>query len=153
MELSQQVRAAFGALATNVAVVTVPGEQGPHGVTANGWGELPGEPLLLVTLTETSRTLQAVLAAGRFAVNVLRREQEHLARRFAAHEPHPGWRFDGVPHHELAGCPVVDGCLASLACRVEHAYPFGARRIVVGRVEGVEVAAGEPLIFYGRAFR
>jgi flavin reductase ActVB len=146
------VRRAFAKVATNVAIVTTSGPDGPHGVTANGWGELPGEPVLLVTLTEESNSLARVLAAGRFAVNLLRGTQEPLARRFARPESRPGERFEGLSRHELADNVVLDDCLAAFSCRVVETFPFGARRIVVGSVERAEIGDGEPLVFFDRGF-
>ena len=146
------VRRAFAKVATNVAIVTTGGPDGVHGATANGWGELPGEPVLLVTLTQESNSLARVRASGRFAVNLLHDGQESLARRFARPEARPGERFDGIGYHQLADNVVLDDCLAAFSCRVVEMFPFGARQIVVGSVEDVELGDGGPLLFFDRGF-
>lgn len=146
-------RAALALLATNVAVVTTSDGGVPHGVTANAWGESADPPLVLVTLTVGAQTLPIVQRTGRFAVNILAADQEPLARAFARHEDRPGARFDGVEVRTVGGLPVIEGCLASLVCRVEGGAPFGSQEIVVGRIEHAETRDAEPLLFFDRRFR
>ncbi|HAR68258.1 MAG TPA: MFS transporter, partial [Thermus scotoductus] len=44
--------------------------------------------------------------------------------------------------------------LAVLRCRLEAAYPGGDHRLVVGRVEAVELGEpGLPLVYFGRGYR
>ncbi|TBH14681.1 flavin reductase family protein, partial [Thermus thermamylovorans] len=46
------------------------------------------------------------------------------------------------------------GALAVLRCRLEALYPGGDHRLVVGRVEGVELGEpGAPLVYYARGYR
>jgi flavin reductase (DIM6/NTAB) family NADH-FMN oxidoreductase RutF len=146
-------RAALGLLATNVAVVTTADGGLPHGVTANAWGESADPALVLVTLTVGAQTLPIVRRSGRFAVNILSADQEGLARAFARHEDRPGSRFDGVDFRMVDGCPVLEGCLAGLVCRVEGGAPFGSQEIVVGRIETAEIREAEPLLFFDRRFQ
>ena len=78
-------RWAIGHFATGVAVVTCSGPEGPAGLTTNAVCSLSLDPaLLLVCFDNGSRTLPAIEAAGRFAVNVLRSDQEELAAVFAS---------------------------------------------------------------------
>src|SRR3954469_20543414 len=80
----EQFRAALGAHATGVTVVTAIGENGPSGATANAVTSLSLDPpMMLACLDRGSRTLNAVRAQGRFGVNALAAGQEELARRFA----------------------------------------------------------------------
>lgn len=148
-----RARSALARLATNVAVVTASDGTVAHGVTANCWGESVDPPLVLVTLTAGSRTLPIVQRSGWFAANVLAADQERLARAFARHEDRPGSRFDGVAFRTVHGCPVIEGCVATLVCRVQGGAAFGAQEIVVGRVEHAESRDAEPLVFFDRAFR
>src|SRR3954454_6188996 len=78
-------RAVVGHFATGVTVVTYPGPSGPAGLTTNAVTSLSLDPLLmLVCFARGSRTLTAVRSSRRFAVNVLRSDQEDLARVFAS---------------------------------------------------------------------
>ena len=71
------LRRALGRFATGVAVVTCRDGGGePRGVTINSFSSVSLEPpLVLFSLARESRSLADVLAAGRFAVNVLAADQ------------------------------------------------------------------------------
>ena len=146
--------AALDLVATNVAVVTTVHEGRPHGSTANVWGEAGNGGVCLITLRRGSNSWEAITGSGRFAANVLRVEQVELARRFARREPEPGWRFSGVAHEELGGCPVLPESLVTLVCEVEGCFPFGEQDVVTGRVTAHRLGVpGAPLLFHARSFR
>ena len=105
--------------------------------------------LLLVCLDRGSRTLPALQAAGRFAVNVLREGQEDLARVFASKRPMPE-KFEEISHTVAHGVPVLDDALAWLACEVREILPGGDHLIEV-----VELDAdpdGRPLVWWRGEF-
>lgn len=103
-------------------------------------------PLLLVCLDHAADAHDALVAAPRFAVNVLTLVQEPLSRRFAETRPD---RFDGVPWRasEL-GVPLLDGALASIECERHAVHAGGDHSIVIGRVTGGSVSEGTPLLHY-----
>ncbi len=140
------LRRALGRFATGVAVVTCRDGGGePRGVTINSFSSVSLEPpLVLFSLARESRSLADVLAAGRFAVNVLAADQQELSRRFAgADDP---WR-------DLAcggggEVPLLAGALAHFECRHEASHEGGDHVIIVGRVEALAQQPGEPLVFW-----
>src|SRR5215216_8073395 len=84
----EEFRAALGAYATGVTVVTAIGDHGPSGATANAVTSLSLDPpMMLACLDRGSRTLTSVRAQGRFGVNALAAGQEEVARRFSAKHP------------------------------------------------------------------
>src|SRR4051794_41976116 len=92
----EQFRAALGAYATGVTVVTAIGPNGPSGATANAVTSLSLDPpLMLACLDRGSRTLTSVRAQGRFGVNALAAGQGGLARRFAGQGGEGGKRGGG----------------------------------------------------------
>jgi flavin reductase (DIM6/NTAB) family NADH-FMN oxidoreductase RutF len=144
-------RNAMGHFATGVTVVTSVGEDGePVGTTANAVSSLSLDPpLVLVCFDRTSTTLQAVLAHGAFAVNVLGAPQRHLSANFARRGLAAAW--DEVRHRPgPTGSPRLEGVLAALECTVEHRLPGGDHEIIVGRVHEVETSADDvaPLVFW-----
>jgi len=144
-------RHAIGHFPTGVTVVTSVGIDGqPVGTTANAVSSLSLDPpLILVCFDRSSQTLEAVLAHGAFAVNVLGARQEHLSANFARRGLAAAW--DGVRHRPgRTGSPRLHGVLATLECTVEHRLPGGDHEIVVGRVRDVETSAAEapPLVFW-----
>src|SRR5437868_8673109 len=91
-------REVFGRFATGGAVSTSAGPAGAGGMTANALCSLSLDPLLaLVCFENRARTLPIVRDSRRFAVNILRAEQEHLAGVFASKLPEAE-KLDGVQH-------------------------------------------------------
>jgi len=146
-------REVIGHFATGVAIVTCNGPDGPTGLTTNAITSVSLEPLLLlVCFDNTSRTLPAVRATRRFAVNVLRAGQEDLARVFAskrlAHE-----KFEAATHMLAHGVPVLDGALAWLACDLIDLHPAGDHTIGIGAITQMDADPdGVPLVWFRGAY-
>ena len=112
----------------------LPGPDGPAGLTTNAVASLSLEPvLLLVCFDRASRTLPAVRAARRFAVNILAAGQEDLARAFASKRT-PAEKFEAATHRVAHGVPVLDGAVAWLACDLRDLHDGGDHVIGVGAV-------------------
>jgi flavin reductase (DIM6/NTAB) family NADH-FMN oxidoreductase RutF len=146
-------RDVMGRFATGVTVVTATSPDGPVGMTANAVCSLSLEPLLLlVCFDNEARTLPVVRETGRFGVNVLRSDQEDLARLFASKTPESE-KFAGVPHTVHDGIPVIEGALAWVGCRLERLIPGGDHTIGIGAVEAAEAGRGEPLLWFRGSYR
>jgi flavin reductase (DIM6/NTAB) family NADH-FMN oxidoreductase RutF len=146
-------RAVMGRFPTGVTVVTARGPEGPVGMTANAVCSLSLDPLLvLVCFDNEARTLPVVREAGRFGVNVLRSDQEALARLFASKAPERE-KFAGVAHTVHDGIPVIEGVLAWVGCRLERLIPGGDHTIGIGAVEAAEAGQGEPLLWFRGSYR
>ena len=142
-----------GRFATGVAVVTCDGPDGPAGLTTNAITSLSLEPLLLlVCFDNESRTLPAVRAARRFAVNVLREGQEDLARVFASKRV-AREKFEAVTHVVEHGVPVLDGAIAWLACDLRELLPGGDHTIGIGEVTEMDAdPGGRPLLWFAGGY-
>jgi flavin reductase (DIM6/NTAB) family NADH-FMN oxidoreductase RutF len=146
-------REVFGRFATGVAVITSSGSAGPGGMTANALCSLSLDPLLaLVCFENSARTLPIVREAGRFAVNVLSTEQEHLAGVFASKLPE-GEKLEGVEHRLVDGMPVVEGAIAWATCSVRELIGGGDHTIALGEVLDMGLGAGKPLLWYAGGYR
>jgi 3-hydroxy-9,10-secoandrosta-1,3,5(10)-triene-9,17-dione monooxygenase reductase component len=146
-------RSVMGRFATGVTVVTATSPDGPVGLTANAVCSLSLDPLLLlVCFDNEARTLPVVREAGRFGVNVLRSDQEALARLFASKAPERD-KFAGVAHTVHDGIPVIEGVLAWVGCRLERLIPGGDHTIGIGAVEAAEAGQGEPLLWFRGSYR
>ncbi len=151
-DLRRAYRDAVGRFATGVCVVTTRGVAGPAGLTTNAVTSLSLDPLLLlVCFDNASRTLPLVRESGRFAVNVLRAEQEDLAGVFAS-KLVAAEKFEQVTHRERGGVPVLDDALAWMACEVRALHPGGDHTIGIGEVTEMGHEDGEPLLFYAGAY-
>ncbi len=147
-------RDAIGRFATGVTIVTCAGPDGPTGLTTNAITSLSLDPLLLlVCFDNTSRTLDVVRDAGRFAVNVLRDDQTDLATVFAS-KAAPNEKFADVTHRVEHGLPVLDDALAWFACDLHDLLPGGDHTIGLGRVTAVHHEPdGSPLLWFGGGYR
>jgi flavin reductase (DIM6/NTAB) family NADH-FMN oxidoreductase RutF len=120
--------------AAAVVVITAPGEP-PAGFTATSFTSVSLDPpLVSFCLANSASAWPAVERAEIVAVHVLTREQEPVARtfaargidRFAAHgswQPGPG------------GVPLLDGVLARIVCRVVRRVEAGDHTIVLATPE------------------
>lgn len=146
-------RTVFGHFATGVAVVTAAGPGGSGGMTANAVCSVSLDPMLaLVCFEQNARTLPLVRDAGGFAVNVLRAGGEDVARVFASKVPEAE-KLRDVPHRREHGMPVLDAALAWIVCELRDLIPAGDHEIAIGRVVAMDVADGEPLLWYRGAYR
>jgi 3-hydroxy-9,10-secoandrosta-1,3,5(10)-triene-9,17-dione monooxygenase reductase component len=147
-------RSVMGHFATGVTVVTGQGPGGPAGMTVNAVCSVSLDPaLVLVCFDNSARTLPVVRERGRFAVNVLTREQRELARRFATKEPEEE-KFAGVEFELRGGVPVLAGALAWVVCSLRELIAAGDHTIGIGAVEDLRHdSEREPLVWYRGEYR
>jgi flavin reductase (DIM6/NTAB) family NADH-FMN oxidoreductase RutF len=146
-------REVFGHFASGVAVVTSAGHTGSGGMTANALCSLSLDPpLALVCFREDARTLPIVREAGRFGVNVLGADQEHLAGVFASKVPE-GEKLESVEHTFLEGVPIISDALAWAVCDLRDLVAGGDHTIAIGEVIAMGHGEGEPLIWYRGGYR
>ncbi len=146
-ETVQHFRHALGRFATGVTVVSTQGPDGPVGITANSFASVSLDPpLVLWSPARRSGRFAVFAAASGFAIHILDRRQEDLARHFTRHGHAPeglAW----VTGH--GGLPVLPDCLARFDCAAAGAHDGGDHLILVGRVHHAVVRDGVPLAFLG----
>ena len=145
-------KSALGRWASGVSVITTRDATGaPVGITASSFASLSLEPpLVLFCLGLDSTGREAFVAAPGFTVHLLAAQQEALSARFATRG---GDKFVGLEHGEGTWGPLLPGCLAALECRTHAQLPGGDHIIMVGAVERVTVADGEPLLYFQGNYR
>lgn len=147
----RRLRDAFGCFATGVTIVTGRGPDGtPIGLTANSFTSVSLEPpLLLFCPANTASALPALRATARFAVNVLDRDSEAVANRFAQRGLD---RFAGTDWLDWDGLPVLAAAKAVFACTLHADHDGGDHSILVGRVTrlGLDPARESLLYLHGR---
>lgn len=144
-------RQALGYFASGVTVITTAHEGQPYGMTVSSFASLSLKPpLVLICIDTTVKCHDAIAASGRFAVNILSKQQEHLSRRFATRDID---KFVGVALRDgTLGVPLLEGALASIECRLHKTYPGGDHTIFIGEVADAEVREGSPLLYYRRGY-
>lgn len=149
---SKAFRAALGAFATGVTVITTVGRDGqPIGLTANSFNSVSLDPpLVLWSLAKKAFSLQDFVEARHWAVHVLSAEQEHLSNRFArAGED----KFAGVDlEFSAEGIPLLPDCAARFECSSTFQYEGGDHLIFVGEVLQFEKNELAPLVFHAGSY-
>jgi flavin reductase (DIM6/NTAB) family NADH-FMN oxidoreductase RutF len=142
-------REAIAKLPTGVTVLTTVTEDTPVGCTANAVMSLSADtPSVLVSLGCHSRTLEAILDNGVFAVNTLSWSQRALTRKFATGSP--AERFDGVPWQPQRRIPVLSAAGVALVCEVGDTATLLDHTVVVGKVVWLRDTNAAPTVLYGR---
>ncbi len=145
---ASEFRAALRQFPAGVTVITTrDGDGHPAGLTASAFTAVSlHPPLVLVCVDHAATAYPALREYGWFAVNMLGKSQEHLSRLFSTTGAD---KFAGVAYREgRERLPLLDGVVAALECRVVHQYAGGDHTIFVGRVEGVSIAGGPPLLYF-----
>ncbi len=148
-----ELKNAYARWATGVTIVTARAGDRIHGMTVSAFTEVSLEPpLVLVCIDRTSNTQPVIAEGGVFAVNILARGQEPLAKHFACKETEDH-RFSDL-HCETGttGAPLLAGSVASLDCRLVTAHEAGDHIVYVGEVVGLHLSDGAPLLFHNRDY-
>ncbi|MFP3461137.1 flavin reductase family protein [Arthrobacter globiformis] len=144
----RRIRNVLGHFATGLTVITAATENGPAGFTCQSFASLSLEPALVTfSPARTSSTWPLLRAAGRFTVNILPADHQHLAAQFARSGAD---KFAGVDHSPSPlGNPVLDGALAWVDCELHQEYDGGDHTIVVAAVRALSARSDvDPLLFF-----
>ncbi|MEU8969515.1 flavin reductase family protein [Streptomyces monashensis] len=149
----EDFRDAMARFPSGVVVVTAHCEDGtPRGFTASSFCSVSLEPpLVLVCLSDTADSALVFARCEHFAVSVLAPEHQHLALRFATKGAD---KFaDPVLKPSPTGLPAVYQAPVQLDCAAYARYPAGDHTILIGRVTGVRLGEGSPMVYCEREFR
>lgn len=141
-------------LASGVTIITSSLRGEPVGLTATAVCSVSAAPpMLLVSLTTTSRTAQGVAETGAFAVHLL----PHHARMYAEQFASPGEHFAGVEYLSTPEkrIPLLANVLGWFLCEVEQSIKAADHVLFVGRVRRCELAENrsDPLLYFDRSYR
>lgn len=154
-------RNVLGQFCTGVTVITTLHDDVPIGFACQSFAALSLDPpLVLFCPTKQSRAWQAIEASGKFCVNMLHENQQHVSAQFGSKAPDKFAGIDWTPS-EL-GSPVIDGSLAHIDCNVHSVHDGGDHFVVFGAVHSLSEGAADersreehrtqrkprPLLFY-----
>ena len=147
------LRHVMGAFLSGVTVVSTVWQDVAHAMTATAFSALSLDPpLVLVCVSKSSRFHAAVLGAGRWAVSLLRNDQEPIARHFSNRGRDLKTQFDRFEHRSAPAsrAPLIAGAHAWLDCDTYATYDGGDHTIVLGLVvrASQEEPSGRPLAYY-----
>jgi 3-hydroxy-9,10-secoandrosta-1,3,5(10)-triene-9,17-dione monooxygenase reductase component len=144
----RRIRNVLGHFATGLTVITAATENGPAGFTCQSFASLSLEPALVTfSPARTSSTWPLLRRAGRFTINILPADHQHIAAQFARSGAD---KFAGVDHSPSPlGNPVLDGALAWVDCELHQEYDGGDHTIVVAAVRALSARSDvDPLLFF-----
>ena len=149
---AREFRNTLGRFATGVCVVTTESAEGPIGMTVNSFAAVSLEPaLVLWSIQNTSDCFAAFTECERYGISVLQHSQEALSNQYARSMDH-----DIEASHlsrDESGTPLIAGALATFSCRTNAIHAGGDHHIIVGEVEAFTSVEGEPLLFFGGAYK
>jgi 3-hydroxy-9,10-secoandrosta-1,3,5(10)-triene-9,17-dione monooxygenase reductase component len=151
-------RDVMGRFATGISVITTIDDDGsPAGITVSAMSSVSLDPPLVMVALARKRFITPIVAArGRYAVNVLRHDQQALSDCFAHAPVSPGREeFCGATWHPgPSGLPLLDGTLGSLECSVERTFSVGDHELFIARVDSLQIAEGDgdPLLYFRRQY-
>lgn len=138
-------------LAAGVSIISSRGPDGPVGITATAVTSLSASPPSLLCCVNSNLALgEAIKANGSFVINILRDDQEWLAKRFAGMAGARGVdKFAEGDWIDLdTDAPALQGTLVSFVCRLGRADVEGTHHIFIGHIDDVRLGnAGMPLLY------
>ena len=146
-------RQILGSYGTGVAVITLENGKGSDvGVTINSFASVSLDPpLILFSMANSSNSTAFFEQSKKFIVNIMALDQEKIAMNFA--RPSSAIWNDIHISRGSNGCAKLSGSLAFVECSGESIFPGGDHKILIGRVEQIDVgASAEPLLFYRGSF-
>jgi flavin reductase (DIM6/NTAB) family NADH-FMN oxidoreductase RutF len=152
-DLGQTFREAMRRVASTVNVITICVDGQPMGITATAMSSLAMDPpSLLVCINRTASLYGSIKDVSHFAVNVLHRDQEHLAQMFADRSM-AAMRFASGWHLDCDRPPRLADAQASLLCRRTDHHQFGTHSIFIGVVEDIVVRDDvHPLLYLNGSY-
>ena len=152
---AQTFRKVLGSFASGVTVVTTihPETGKPVGVTVSAFSSLSMDPpLVLFCLGTKTASLPAFQENGHFCINVLSAGQQDISNRFASKVED---KFAGIEVKTgTAGLPVLNGCIATMECRLVQTVNGGDHDIFIGEIVAADYdMAVEPLIYVRGSYR
>lgn len=146
------MRRSMGRFVTGVAVVSTGTSPDDWcGMTISSLTSISLDPaILMISLTEGSRTTDMVGAAGRFTVSILSSRQEAVARHFATRG---GARYESIEYDVGEfGLPMIKDSLVQAECVVDSAPVVGDHTVFFGQVENLRFREGSGLVFSSGRF-
>ncbi len=139
-------------LSAAVNVITVTHNELQDGLTATAACSVSAEPpQLLICVNTEAGAHDLIQDSGKFALNILARDQENVAMRFAG--------MDGADRSErfglgkwselVTGTPCLDGALVNFDCEVAQQISAGTHSIFIGHIVGSRTGdtGGAPLLY------
>jgi flavin reductase (DIM6/NTAB) family NADH-FMN oxidoreductase RutF len=134
-----------------VAVVTTSSAMGAMGFAATAVMSYSADPpSILLSVSQTSRTHDHVVAAREFGLHLLAHDQDDVAALFASKSD---TKFDGLSWRWDHATPRILGVRAFLRCVPAVCMRYADHTVLIASVLDISVDRDvDPLLYYRRAF-
>jgi len=152
---AEEFKGAMSRVAATVTIVTAPGDQGPVGLTVSAFMSVSADPaIVLVCIDKATASLQPMLDADGFTVNVMPEGTEEDSMRFATHGADKFGATEWSEPSTRGAGPVLSSALESLECVTIARTEMGDHWVIYGEVDAITVADPDaaPLVWRGRGF-
>ena len=138
-------RRVMGRFASGVTVITAEVDGEIRGMTANAFmsGSL-SPPLCIISVANRARTHAHLLAAGKFAVNILANGQDKYATHYAG-RPVPGLE---VAFEHVGGIPILKDASAFMTAGIVATHECGDHTIFIGHIHYMSADNRPPLVYH-----
>ncbi len=138
-------RNTLGRFATGVTVVTSMVNDKIHGMTASAFLSVSLDPPLVLVSVDKRAHLHNMLSQGsRYGVSILNQDQAAYSQHFAGFGAP-----DLVPEFVWEeGIPLLKEALGHVIANVVDAHEAGDHTLFIGRVEYLDWAEGDPLLYF-----
>ncbi len=154
-ELPEALREVMRGWPTGVVVVASSINGNRHGLTVNSLASVSLDPpRVVLSIGNSSRTLDLIRKSGAFAVTMLDESQQSIAELFAGKTGQNSNRFLGLETFTLVtGSPLLRVGRAFLDCRVAHEYIMPNSTLLVAEVVAARNQSGAtPLVYLNRDY-
>lgn len=145
---TERMRQVMGSFCSGVTVITASTADGPVGFTCQSFTSLSMEPpLISFNPMKTSTSWPKIREVGKFAVNILADDQQHVSSSFARSGTD---KFAGLEYsYSALGNPVIDGVIAWIDCTLFAEHEGGDHTIVISEVVNMNACdTSQPLLFF-----
>lgn len=151
----RMLRRVCARFSTGVTLLTTTWEGEAWAMTANAFAFISeAPPIVMVSVNLENVTNDAIQESGSFAVNILRADQLHLARRFSTRDRVPMPFKDVTVRTAETDSPIIDGGLGWLNCSVVRSEDIGDHTVFFGEVKALWMSddPSHPLLYYDRTY-
>lgn len=147
--LANAFKAAMRRLASTVTIVTACSEGRRHGMTATAVTSLTASPpSLLVCINRSASIHDPVVKTGRFCVNLLACDHDHLVPIFSGKMMGEERFASGNWIEDESSIPYLANAQANVFCTVVKSMSHGSHSILIGDVGKVVLSgASSPLLY------
>ncbi|MFJ8063712.1 flavin reductase family protein [Psychrobacillus sp. NPDC096426] len=143
-------RNAMGCFATGVTVITTKIEEDIFGMTANAFMSVSLNPkLVAISIGKNAKMHEHVKVSKQFAINILSTNQQNESKQFAGQLV----AESNITFASFKNVPILEDTVAVVTCELHSEYIVGDHTIFIGKVTGVKMNQGEPLLFSQGKYR